>query len=228
MMNLFTILPQPDITIGTLVINEPMCVVTNVIIAVVAAVAYLQFNKVDNRNDYLYYWKLFFMTSTIAMLFAGFAHGFKWAFSPEEFKYVWLTMNVLGIVPTFFATQASLSFGLHKKIITTLVYIVFAIVAGLTVIYNNFIFVKIAATLGALTIMSTHIVLKKNSQFAPARLVIAGMLVAVAAIVVHSLKLSIHTWFNFKDLSHVLMAVSCWTMFKGVDSYNPAEITGQK
>ena len=228
MMNLFTVLPQPNITIGTLIINEPMCMLTNVIIAMVALVAYLQFNKLDNSNNYLHYWKLFFVTSPVAMLFAAFAHGFKWAFTPAEFKYVWLTMNVLGIVPTFFATQASLSFGLNNKIITPLVYTVFVVVAMLTIIYNNFTFVKIAATVGALIILYTHIVLYNTIKFAPAKLVIAGMLVAVGAIVVHSLKLSIHTWFNFKDLSHVLMAISCWVMFKGVNIYTSPNIIDRK
>jgi hypothetical protein len=216
---LFAVLfPQPNIDIGVCIINEPIGALTNLLIALVALVGYLQLCKLSLTDVYLNYWKLFFATMTFAMLYAGCTHAFKWAFTPQEYTYVWLSMNLIGIVPTLFGTQASLSFS-PSKYFNSIVYTLLSAVAVFTIVYNNFLFVKIAAGLGVCTILYMHIMLYKRTAFAPSPLIITGMCIGISTIVIHSLKLSLHTWCNYKDISHILMAVSVYVVYLGVKRY---------
>ena len=209
---------QPDINIGTCIINEPMGVFTNLLITLAALVGYFKLSNLLVTDAYLNYWKMFFVTMAFAMFYAGCTHAFKWVFTPQQYKYVWLSMNLIGIVPTFFATQASLCFS-PNKYFKSIVYTLLIAVVLFTIVYNNFLFVKIAAGLGVFTILYMHTVLYKRKAFAPSPLIITGMCIGISTIIIHSLKLSLHMWCNYKDISHVLMAVSVYVIFLGVKRY---------
>jgi hypothetical protein len=219
-------LPPPNLTFGSFIINEPMGSLTNVLIALTALVAFSKIVRIQHSTEYLRYWKLFFITMSVSMFYAGCTHAFKWMFTPEQYKYVWLSMNLLGIVPTFFATQASLSIN-PNKFFNPIVYTLLMLVIVFTIAYNDFTFVKIAAALGVFSTIYIHALLIKRVQFAPSQLIIAGMCLGVFTIVVHTLKISLHTWFNYKDISHVIMAVSVWILHLGVNRYDANAITQQ-
>ena len=56
---------------------------------------------------------------------------------------------------------------------------------------------------------------------------IIGIGITVLAVVSHVAKLAISNWFNHMDLGHVLMAISLYVMYRGLQSeqkLNPVTI----
>jgi NADH:ubiquinone oxidoreductase subunit 2 (subunit N) len=48
---------------------------------------------------------------------------------------------------------------------------------------------------------------------------VLGVGIAVLAVLCHVFKLAISVWFNHMDLSHIIIALSVYTMYKGVALY---------
>ena len=61
-----------------------------------------------------------------------------------------------------------------------------------------------------------HLVVYNRTKEKGSGLVVLGIGIPFLSIVVHSLKFSIHEWFNYKDISHIVMLTSLALLFKGV------------
>jgi hypothetical protein len=47
--------------------------------------------------------------------------------------------------------------------------------------------------------------------------VVFGIGVSFISIITHTLKISINEWFNYKDISHVIISISLLIIYKGVN-----------
>ena len=81
----------------------------------------------------------------------------------------------------------------------------------------NFFFVEVHATYGLLIVASSFelfVLIKTKDK--GSRIILCAVGVSALAATVHLTKVPLFKWFNYLDLSHVLMAVSSYLFFVGI------------
>jgi hypothetical protein len=214
---------NPDIYIGSLKIQEPITVLTDVFVACVCVLAFIKTKtKKSTKGIQLYRW--FFLTtgiSTLVSAIIGHAFLYQWGFSAKI--YGWVT----GIISVAFGQYAALyhtkeTFG-EKKFNALFWINAFEICLALILVFVIFSFVvvevhsAIALVLGVTILEYVHY--KKTNSTLSKHMMI-GVGIAVLAVLCHVFKLAISVWFNHLDLSHVIIAIAVYVMYIGVYKQN--------
>ena len=209
---------------------EPVTVFTNVLISAFCLYFYLKLNHVGNDAKLKKYWRLFFLCFGISAILGGIAHGFKPYFEPHFFYYVWLSMNLSGIVIAYFLLRTNLEFANPKKHKKVFFHFLIVFLTGLftyiTLSTNNFLSVKINGGIAVLISLITHFQTYRRG-LPGSGYISFGFAFSLLSIVVHSTQYSISEWFNYKDISHVIMNISLYFIFIGVTrklSYNSLQV----
>ncbi len=206
---------QPNIYFGSFVINEAMTSFTDILIAITAFICYKYMNSTN--NSYLNNWRYFFIGMAISTLFAAFTHAFKDMIGNKNHIYVLTLMHVLSLVPNYFAGKACMILNnqLAKINIYNFIFILFVFLA---IFLKQFIFIQIVT---ALTMIYILYVLIKYVQIynRSNTYILYGLLVGAVTIIIHASKISLHAWFNYKDISHLLMIVSVLFIAYGIKQF---------
>ncbi len=130
-------------------------------------------------------------------------------------------MNALSLLSIYFCFKAPyLLYTLnktnpHKKI----TYFVIAWITALliyTLVRNNFLIIKIHAGIVLVYSFIVHIIVYNRTKEKGSKRVFLGISISFIPIVTHTLKLSVHEWFNYKDLAHVIILISLIVIYTGV------------
>lgn len=98
-------------------------------------------------------------------------------------------------------------------------YVAFVWVAALiiySILNGNFLVIKLHAGLALLFSLVVHYKAYRENNEVGSRLIVIGITISFGAIIVHSLKFSLHDWFNYKDASHLIMIISLMVIYKGI------------
>lgn len=200
-------------------LQEPVTVVTNLLITVSCILLYFKLNVDSHRLKLKKYWRLFFVFFGVSALIGAFAHGFKSYFEPNVFYYIWMTMNLSALPITYFLFKANITLTgasekykqqMHYFVISTI--LVFVII---TVLTNNFVAIKIVGGIAILTTIITH-TQSYRKKIKGSGWITFGFTFSISTLIIHTAKISFSDWFNFKDISHVLMNISLCFIFIGV------------
>lgn len=165
------------------------------------------------------YWRMFFLFFGFNAAVGIVAHGFKSYFSEEVFKYVWLSMNLASVPITFYLFKANVENskfeGKTKNAFNLIILFTSFVFVALTILLNNFVVVKVSALLAILVTIVAHYRTYRNG-IAGSGYITFGFAFSVSALIVHGAKWSISEWFNYKDISHVIMNISLIIIFVGV------------
>lgn len=168
------------------------------------------------------YWRFFFLFFGINAFVGFITHGFKSYFTEQQFYYVFLTMNLASVPITFSLMKANVeNTNLKtdtKKNFNVVIFIASAIFVAITIMSNTFVVVKISALISILLTIIVYTATYRKG-FAGHGYIVCGFAVSISALVVHGAKLSFSDWFNFKDISHVIMIISLILIFMGIDRY---------
>ena len=214
---------NPDIYIGSLKIQEPITVLTDVLVACVCVLAFIKTKtKGSTKGIQLYRW--FFLTtgiSTLASAIIGHAFLYQWDFNAKI--YGWVT----GIISIAFGQYAALYHTketIGEKNFNMLFWInLFEVCLALCLVFVvfKFIVVEVHSAVGlvlGVTILE-YCQYKKTRSILSKHMMI-GVAIAVLAVLCHVFKLAISVWFNHLDLSHVIIAIAVYVMYKGVYKEN--------
>jgi hypothetical protein len=161
-------------------------------------------------------WRWFFAGISIAALIGFVVHGLSFYTPPNVHLAVWLTMGLvqsagvsaaqLATVQQFLPRRQRLlqGFVIGQLVLTTIVLISF----------QSYAVVKYHLALGLVPIMIWQFILALRAQKS-SRWIAGGILVSAFTSAVHGLKLSLSLWFNYNDISHLLIIVSIWLIGKG-------------
>ncbi len=201
-------------------IQEPVTVVTNMLIVGTCAFLYYKVGRKNTEKSLLVkYWRLFFFFFGLNALIGSVAHGFKSYFSPDTFYYVWLCMNLASVPITYYLLRANIELSKftpkNKRICEIIVLCLSLIFAVLTAITNTFAMVKINALIAILVTIVSHYRAYKYRRPGSGYITF-GFTFSILALVVHGAKLSFGDWFNFKDISHVMMNITLCIIYAGV------------
>ena len=213
---------NPDIFIGSLKIQEPITVLTDMLVAGVCVFAFIKTKtKQSIKGIQLYRW--FFLTtgiSTLVSAIIGHAFLYQWGFSAKI--YGWVT----GIVSVAFGQYAALYHTketIGEKIFSILFWTnAFEICLALVLVFIVFKFevVEVHSAIGLIfSVTLLEYINYKRTKSVLSKYMMIGVGIAVLAVLCHVFKLAISVWFNHMDLSHVIIALSVYMMYKGVHDF---------
>lgn len=212
-------LQNPSIELFGLRVDEPVTMVTDVMVATIGIIGYLKLASVGNSRHVSLY-SYFFLGMGFSTLIAGIVgHGFFYRCGADGKMYGW----VFGIIGTGFAQFAVLYHvreSLNKIIFQALLVICWIeVVIAMLILFSfrNFVVVEIHAAfglVGMVTVLEAINYYKTKSKLSLS--MIYGVGLVTIAILFHTTKVSISKWFNYMDISHVLMGLAVYIMIKGV------------
>lgn len=197
---------------------EPTTLLTNLFIIVYSLYAYFKTRK--SNNSFSKYWSMFFLLMATSCASGTLTHAVHEQLGAWFLQTSWFLMNGLSLISIYFFYRAAFSYyNLNKteisKVYNYLVIIWIALLLLATLFLNNFLLIKIHAAIVLIYSLIVHTITYRNNHIGSGYIV-AGILISFLSIVVHSLKLSVGEWFNYKDIAHLIMLTSLVYLHKGV------------
>jgi hypothetical protein len=202
---------ETSILISGHALYEPTTVITDLIISLSCAVFAFYLKRTQGDKEQKKYWLLFFIFIGLSTLIGAIAHGFKPYFQPKVYYVVWMLMNLTSIPSSFYLLKATIGISNYspekKKELGRYALYAMIVLALLTVVINQFVLIKINAGIVILLTIIRHVQTQKQG-WAGSGLIWGGFAFSLSSLIVHTAKLSYSEWFNFKDISHVIMNIS--------------------
>jgi drug/metabolite transporter superfamily protein YnfA len=218
---------NPTIEILGVKVLEPVTTFTDIIVAVVCFYAWYKLRQSGKKEPIYTYTQYFFITMGLATLIGGIiGHAFLYYFS-FAWKIPGWYFSMVSVALLERASIEHVSSILKPKVAKALKIIniaellTFAVIAAVTL---NFIFVEIHAAYGILFVVfsiQTYVYVKTKDR--GSLIFMTGVLFSTIAAVVHLSKFSFSQWFNYMDISHVLMAISAYLFYKGTINFKLAK-----
>lgn len=199
--------------------SEPVTSLTDIVLAVICLILAIRVRKRCNESLFNNAWRLFFLFTGISTLIGSFAHGLQQDIPEKLFNTLWLGMNICSSVSVFFALRATIRFTNAPRTLRIYLvlsnYILLITFVLLTLLRNDFEIFKVHASIALFIIFLTHgIAYFKNHVGSGS--VALGIIFSFITVCIHTAQLSISTWFNYKDISHVIMMVSLIMIYNGL------------
>lgn len=207
------------IQIGNLIIGEPMTSLTDIIIAVTSFSLFFRIRDRLNASYFYQAWRMFFLFMGISTSFGTVAHALNGSRAVELYAVLFQVMTICSSVAVFYALQATISFMTIKEearrivhavnVITLFIFIAYTLVLG------DFEIFKLHAGGALFIIFLTHLV-AMNRRHWGSGWIVSGMLLSFFTVFIHSIQFSFSQWFNYKDISHVMMILSLVCIYTGI------------
>jgi len=216
-----SIINQPSIEISGITIQEPITSLTDLLVSLTCFILYLKVHRMNKTNHVYRLFKYFFITMSISTLSGGLiGHAFFYAF---DFKWKLLGW-IVGMISVMFIERATIfharplmgnSIG---KIFRVINIFELAIFIAITISTLNFYFVEIHMAYGfIIVVFSFELFVYLKTKDKGSRIFMLFVLLAAITAAVHISKFSIGKWFNYLDISHVLMIISAIVLYKGIE-----------
>jgi len=214
-------LEKTQLVIQNIIFLEPVTALTDFIIVALCLLFTVKLKQSEENNRYNILWIRFFSFVALSSFLGGLAHLFFFYLEGSLHKTLWLLMNIASAVSVYFAELSAIEILINQNkkrynILAACLLIIFT-VAGL--ILQNFNIAKINMGIGLLFILIAHIITFQRG-IKGGLFIIAGMFLSFIPVAIHSLKWSLHAWFNFNDISHIFMMLCLYFIFKGVSKFN--------
>lgn len=213
----FLKMTDTTIYIYDLAIHEPVTALTDFMITFLCFLFFFCL-KNENKIISIKYWKAFFLFFGFSTLVGGCSHALFAIHEGFAYKSFWIAMQVLNGFAVYSTQQATYNTILKNtgsKEIWKKSYIIQLIVFLIAVlVFQNFLVVVLDNAIGLIPVMILHFRDSKNKR--ESRFIANGILISFLTAFVHGAKLSLHAYFNFNDISHVLIMISLSVVFLGV------------
>lgn len=214
--------PQPSIYPFGLRIDEPVTMVTDILVALVCWYAFFRLRPLADRP---LHWRLllFFILMGAATFLGGvLGHGFLYAFG----FYAKLPGWLISMLAVNFVERAMIRYSSDvlssrtTRVLTVLNWIELATFAALSFGTLNFLYVEIHSTYGFLVVVFSLAVMNylrgRKTPFIYYTMLAVGMIFICSVVFVG--KLAIHRWFSHADLAHIFMALGAYFFYRATRS----------
>lgn len=206
------------ITIKGFPVFEPMTMLTNTVLFGLSWSFFRRLRKYS--HDYANQMAWFLVMLGLSAIFGGFGHAVHYQLGTGVFNALVFLMNASGVIAVFFCFRAPYTYhkmdqDFSKKLIYFTILWCLLLMA-ISTVNQNLEFIKLSAGIALLYSLFVHYSGFKNRSERGNKWVVTGILVSFLPIISHSLKISPHQWFNYKDISHVIMIISLIIIYKGV------------
>ncbi|MGC3943617.1 MAG: hypothetical protein QM762_03610 [Chryseolinea sp.] len=193
--------------------------VTDLIVTVVCVYAYVRMRRLGLDSWAQIHFRRYFLLVAIATAWGGIiGHGILYAFT-----FAWkLPGWIVGIVSVALVERSSISHaqGLIKprigKFFLVINIVEMCVILAITIITLDFKWVQYHNAYGLLiTVAGFHGYAYYRTRDKGSLIILGAVGVTTVASIVFTNKISLHTWFNYIDASHVLLAIAAYVMYEG-------------
>lgn len=215
LIHYFCAMDVPTIDFLGLQITEPFTWLTNWLVAAFSlGFGHFLFN--DKFADATQkFWSIFFVFIGIASITGGAAHGFI-NYVGQNFHYAAWILTGLAIFAAQLATLQLIDNYKLRSIVRVFVYIQLLVLVSSVMYLHNFNSVRINSIIGLLGIVIPfsllHYIKHRDKRSA---LIMIGILSNLLPGFVHAYKISYNEWFNFNDISHIIMIFCLYIIYRG-------------
>jgi len=193
---------------------EPMAMVTNGIMAVVAFYCAWRITKWEALR-FSTLWKWFFISYGFAGLTSAFSHGLflylGWGSKIPSWGF-----GVMSLVFMEFAMLTLVEQPRLKRILQSLSLLKAALILGLAFSFWSFLPVAINSVVTLLLLVAPFSFNQSRKGMVGTSWIGAGILFLIPAAILYLGKINPHIWLNKDDISHLLMAGSLFFFLQGV------------
>jgi len=213
------ILSQPSISLFGIRIDEPVNTLTDLIVSAVCFYAFYKLTKRNLSGKTLLYLRMYFLLLGTATLFGGLVgHGFLYLFT-----FAWkLPGWIISMLSVAFIERSAIEYARPYikpqvgKFFLVLNIIELLTVMTITIYTLNFRWVELHSSYGLLAIvLPFHAWIWYKTRDRGSFIILFAVMIASIAALIFMNQISLHTWFNYIDISHVLMAVAAYFFYKG-------------
>jgi hypothetical protein len=194
-----------------------MVLLTNTIIFILSL---FYFRKLRSfRTPYLKQMAGFILMLGFSTLVGAVGHTVHLQLGELFFEIVLFFMNAFSLLSMYFCFRASYTYVHGNKAFSkTLSYLIsfwILFVLVLSASIGDFVIIKLHALIIVIYSLTMHYLVYRRTHGKGSMLILTGLLISVLSVIVHSLRLSVDEWFNYKDIAHVIMIISLVVIFRG-------------
>ena len=216
-------MPQPDIYLLGIRIQEPVTTLTDIILACTCFYAYWKLTKKGNLTESAQYFRYYFLMMGMGILAGGIiGHGFQYIFG---FKWKLLGW-VISMIAVMLIERSAIGYTINlipTKLHDFILRLnIFELIAALCITFYslNFKYVEWHAAYGfMMVVFSAHLFCYLKTKDKGSRFMLYGILILILTVFVFNYPVYPHVWFNHADLSHVLMTIVCLLFLKAALSF---------
>lgn len=210
---------QPSIFPLGIRIDEPITMLTDVLVAIVCFYAFYRLIKIPSQHKIKTYLLLYFLGMGIATFVGGvIGHGFLYAFSFAWKLPGWISSMLAVMLIERAAIEHAVKVAPPKAVVVFKWVNIIELLTfmSLTFITLNFRFVEIHSAYGIMFIVGSYSVyMYWKSKSKASKIFIWAVGFAVLSSIIYLQEWSIHIWFNYLDAAHTLMAIAAFIFYKG-------------
>ncbi len=210
---------QPPIFLLDIRINEPVTMITDLMVSAVCFYAFFSLYKIPSPLKIRKYLIFYFLGMGISTFFGGIiGHGFLYAFSFEWKLPGWITSMLAVMIleratiehASHVASRGAVRFFKWMNIIELLTFMT------LTFVFVKFKFVEIHSAYGVMFVVGSYSLftyLKTRSR--ASKIFLYGVGFAIVSSIIYLNQWSLDTWYNYLDASHTFMSVAAFILYRG-------------
>jgi hypothetical protein len=209
---------QPPIFIGDLRIGEPTTAVTDFLVTAVCFYAYVKLDKLNAFSSKKYF-QFYFLFLGLATFWGGLiTHALIYYLSTPWKVAGWImstwSVSLLAWAMVEYHTE------IIKKwvsVFKAIILIELTAVMAITIYSVEFKWAGAHSAFGLFMIVTTLAGMSYHQKRdTGSRWMLYGIGIFLLSGITFSAKLSIHTWFNHVDLTHVFLALAAWAIYRSV------------
>lgn len=197
-------------------LQEPMAMLTNGLLSLFCAFAYVQLK--NNQDKANYWWMRFYLFFGISTFCAVWGHALFYYFDiPGKFP-CWF----FGTLANICAANGMLSFdgfAYPKKFARRIIYAKSIFLFLLAIYFRSFIFITIDAAITYVVYTGVFASFLKKRGLYEMKYIISGVVVLLPSIFIFLLKINPHRWLNKDDVSHILMLGCIFLFYLGMSQW---------
>lgn len=209
-------------------IDEPIVTLTDLLVSFLCFLYFYKMSKSQKKGKFYTYFKYYFLVMGLATTFGGIiGHAFYYEFS-KAWKLVGWVISMFAIMLIERAAIEHTKIILNKKYVKflrNLNIVEFTIFLALTFYTLDFFYVQLHSGYGLMfVVFSIELLLFIKTKNEASKYIMAGIGFAALSALVFATEFSLHAWFNYLSISHVLMAVATVFMYEGVKKVNMQKV----
>lgn len=222
---------QPSISLFGIRIDEPINTLTDLLVSVVCFYAFYRLTKRKLSAKTFVYFRMYFLLLGLATLFGGLVgHGFLYIFS-----FAWkLPGWIISMLSVAFIERSSIEHARQHidprigKFFLILNIIELLTVMTITTYTLNFEWVELHSGYGLLgVVLPFHGYTYFKTRDRGSLIIVGAVMIASTAALIFMNQISLHAWFNYIDISHVLVAMAAFVFYRGALQLNTRRTLGK-
>lgn len=206
-------LEVPTIELLGLQVTEPMTWITN---WMVASACFVFGHKLfyDEQADISQkFWALFFLFMGMASMTGGVAHGYILYVGHKAHHAAWL-LSGIAIFCAQLAVLPMIERSKLRSFVRIFCYVQLMVMSASVLVFQHFFSVLFDSVVGLMGVV-VPVSLAHYAKYKDKRssMIVIGVLTNLIPAFIHLTKISINEWFNFNDISHVVMIGCFYVMY---------------